>query len=151
MLRFLVEHGADVNMLDKHGATALHIVSQSLYGNNYGPDTVVQFLVEHGADVNIQDKDGATVLHIASQRFHRNHNFDAMVRFLVTHGADVNFLGKDRAAALHIAAEQGEAAMVEYLFDDDTDDDTDVIMQGELGMTARKYIILTIDMSPLTD
>ncbi|KZP17521.1 hypothetical protein FIBSPDRAFT_864967, partial [Athelia psychrophila] len=72
MVRFIVEHGADVNIQDKDGATALHIASQkwreTLEEEEYETGTMVQFLIEHGADVSFLHKDSAAALHIAAEQ-----------------------------------------------------------------------------------
>ena len=58
MVKYLVEHGADVNIQNRWGETALYQAS-----NRNGHLDIIRYLVEHGADVNIKDEDSKTVLH----------------------------------------------------------------------------------------
>jgi cytohesin len=58
-VRFLVEHGADVNAQNEAGFTALH-------GTAFvGADTAAEYLVSHGANPNAQDFIGRTPFRIA--------------------------------------------------------------------------------------
>lgn len=60
-VRLLLQHGADVNMRDAHGASALHRASID------GCKESVSLLLESGADVNAQDVEGRVPLHCASK------------------------------------------------------------------------------------
>ena len=55
-IEFLLKHGAEVNVADKYGDTALTEVAR------YGHSDVVELLLEHGAEVNAADKYGQTPL-----------------------------------------------------------------------------------------
>ena len=67
-VRWLVEHGSDVDAANNEGTTALH--GAAIYGH----DTIVKFLVANGAHVNARDKSGRTPLNIA-QGFHQSGSF----------------------------------------------------------------------------
>ena len=54
MARFLVEHGADTAVHEKHGWTPLHLSSYR------GHVDLARLLVEHGADATALDKHGST-------------------------------------------------------------------------------------------
>ena len=54
-LKFLIEHGADLNELDTNGHSLLH---RSIF---YGSDTVLRFLLKNGADPNQKMGNGKTV------------------------------------------------------------------------------------------
>jgi hypothetical protein len=58
-VKYLVEHGADVNMPDDMGTTGLIV---AVYSGNI---EIVRFLCERGADVNAQDNLGRTPMNIA--------------------------------------------------------------------------------------
>ena len=58
-VRLAVELGADVNVANVRGQTALHIAAYM------GSDAIIQFLVDKGAMVNVKDKFGQTPLSIA--------------------------------------------------------------------------------------
>ena len=77
VLRFLLEHGADVNAQNKpSGRTPLHKASST------GLLEVVRLLLEHGADVEVKKKDGKTALQVAvEKRYHE------VVGLLRAHGA----------------------------------------------------------------
>ena len=55
----LVDHGADINVLDKRGLTPLHLASTA---NNL---KAVEYLLSRGADANIRTKKGSTALSVA--------------------------------------------------------------------------------------
>ena len=56
----LIEKGADLNVVDEYGATALHWASQE------GHSEIMKMLIKAGADVNVVNKYGITALHLAS-------------------------------------------------------------------------------------
>jgi ankyrin repeat protein len=58
-LKLCLDAGADVNVVDNQGETALHGAAQK------GLDQVVQFLVDRGAKLDIKDKKGHTPLDAA--------------------------------------------------------------------------------------
>lgn len=71
--RFLIEHGADVNVKNELGMTPLF--------ECWANEQVAEILIEHGANVNERSNDKKTPLHFA------NSGLDEV---LVKHGADVN-------------------------------------------------------------
>ena len=50
IVKLLLEHGADINLPDNYGHTALMMAS--LEGNT----EIVRLLLDQGADVNVQDR-----------------------------------------------------------------------------------------------
>lgn len=62
MVKLLIAHGADVNLKNFRGATALMGAAAA------GPASVVKYLIEKGADVNARDEDGTTALMAAEYR-----------------------------------------------------------------------------------
>ncbi len=56
--RILLEHGADINLQDKKGWTALMLACF------FEQDKAAKLLLEHGADVNIKNRKGKTALDI---------------------------------------------------------------------------------------
>ncbi|XP_065346583.1 serine/threonine-protein phosphatase 6 regulatory ankyrin repeat subunit B-like [Cloeon dipterum] len=91
IIEMLVNHGADVNLQNKNGWTALHLAAR------HNPE-LSQTLLDHGADVNSKHNDGWTALHFVTQ-----HNPE-LSQTLLDHGADVNSKDNDRWTALHYAA-----------------------------------------------
>lgn len=57
---YLLENGADPNIIDDKGRTPMHIIAQKGVGKNQ-----MQLLIEHGGDVNSRDADGKTPLDYA--------------------------------------------------------------------------------------
>ena len=62
MVKLLIANGADVNLKNARGATALMAAAID------GIPSVVRYLLEQGADVNASDKDGTTALMCAEGR-----------------------------------------------------------------------------------
>lgn len=79
-IKALIKSGADVNMKDEHGYTALMLACRT---------QTAQLLIESGADVNVFDKNGQTALMWASTQ----GNIDR-VKLLIKSGADVNAMDK---------------------------------------------------------
>jgi ankyrin repeat protein len=77
-VKFMLDHGADVNAKDEDGRTALIFVANS----NRVPVKTVQLLIEHGADVNAMNTDGWTPLYVA-----KLHGTTQVVETLLKAGA----------------------------------------------------------------
>eukprot|EP00802_Teleaulax_amphioxeia_P018863 Tamp_19073.p1 GENE.Tamp_19073~~Tamp_19073.p1 ORF type:complete len:365 (+),score=95.67 Tamp_19073:40-1095(+) len=143
LVKWLIEKGADCNMQDEKGKTALSRCAS-------GDHQCVRFLLQAGADVDLADKDGISPLHYASLSSsyenvnlmlqHEAHvnTFDKIngssplhdacfsgslkcVKALVEAGANVNMHTKSTkdknkgAVALHYAAQENRHDIVEYL------------------------------------
>jgi len=88
----LLEEGADVNVKDEKGRTAL------MFASWYGHKKVVKQLLEKGADVNAREyKDGETALMWAAAKGDKK-----VVKLLLESGADVNAKNKGGWTALMI-------------------------------------------------
>ena len=85
VINFLRQHGADMNMQDSNGSTAL------IHAAYYGYNTCIKPIVEAGADVNVSNKEGYTALMAAagSTRMPEANIYNT-VRFLLQLGAHVN-------------------------------------------------------------
>ena len=92
---FLIEHGANVDLQDENGNTALH---HTLYGSDVSCE-ILSCLTGSGADVNGVNKVKHTPLMIAAKRGHLN-----ALTLLIKHGAhDVDLQDTDGYTALHYA------------------------------------------------
>ena len=132
IVKYLVEHGANVNTMNREGQTPLN--SAARWGNidivkyliSKGADVnlkksftalmnaaenaqyaIVKYLVEHGANVNLQDEIGETALIKASSR-----NFFEIVKYLVEHGANVNIKSDTNRTALN---QTNDIRIIRYL------------------------------------
>ncbi len=91
MIKFLIEHGADVHAMTADGKTPLHLeVSREGAG----------YLVEQGAKVNVRAADGSTPLHAATQ-----FNHPDVIELLLDKGADPNARMTNGKTPLHREAE----------------------------------------------
>ncbi|CAG8958729.1 hypothetical protein HYFRA_00011572 [Hymenoscyphus fraxineus] len=78
-LEHLLSRGADPNILDDDGDTALHVAVEE--ENNFDDDSViknVKTLLEYGADFTVQNESGETPLHVAA----RNSEHKQILRHL---------------------------------------------------------------------
>ncbi|KAJ3335115.1 hypothetical protein HDU83_000620, partial [Entophlyctis luteolus] len=106
VVKWLVDHGANVNTENVNKWAPLHIAS------SIGHLEVVKWLVDHGANVNAEEVTKATPLHIASQNGHLE-----VVKWLVDHGANVNAEKADKWTPLHTASLNGHLEVVKWLVD----------------------------------
>ena len=79
IIKYLIEHGANINKEDRKGETPLFNVCRN------GNEIIVKYLVKHGADVNKENKYGKTPLFDAC--FSGN---EKIVKYIVEHGAEIN-------------------------------------------------------------
>ncbi len=77
LVKRLVAKGADVNVTNENGETAVIVAAESGY------DAIIEFLITHKANVNIKDNDGDTALDIA--KYHGNKS---TVNLLLSVGAE---------------------------------------------------------------
>jgi len=80
-VKFLAQHGADVNSVNKYGDAPL--VNAATLGHT----EIADILLRHGADPNARDPiTGNTALHCAAE-----HGNDTLVALLLTAGADPRY------------------------------------------------------------
>lgn len=90
-VEILLKNGADPNLKDKNGKTALmHAVVM------LGTEKTVNLLLEYGADPNLKDNEGYTALMHASCYIKR----EKMIIILLKYGADPNLQNNDGETAL---------------------------------------------------
>lgn len=73
MVKFLVEHGADINYA--HPATRMTALSMAAFNES---NELVKYLISKGADVNIELQNGATLIQ-ALRNFDKNETADLLV------------------------------------------------------------------------
>lgn len=139
--KLLVECGANIDLRDNKGHTALHLAAlkgqldtvkfltknrdrdMNVIDNNgrtslhlaasKGQLEIVKLLVECGANVNIRDSKGNTALHLAVWECH----FDTVMFFIMERNTDVDAVNNDGHTALHLAACDGQLEIFLLLVD----------------------------------
>ncbi|KAK6913152.1 Ankyrin repeat [Dillenia turbinata] len=90
----LLEHGVDINSVDKDGLTALHV---AIIGKK---EAVISHLLRKGANPHVRDQDGATPLHYAVQV-----GAVQTVKLLIRYKVDINAEDDEGWTPLHIAVQ----------------------------------------------
>ena len=104
----MVADGADVNLVDKTGWTALIWLALE------GQCKPARILLEHGADANIKDEVGSTALSWAAYKGHVN-----FVRLLLEYGARIDERDNFGRTALMQAERRGRVEVVQLLLAED--------------------------------
>jgi ankyrin repeat protein len=109
MAALLMERGADVNLKNNAGETALFEAAENSL-------EMVERLVDRGADIHMKDDDGSTALMKAARR----NQLDVM-KFMVSKGASLQALQGQGFSLLWFAAGNGATEVVAYLLAQDID------------------------------
>jgi hypothetical protein len=97
IIKFLIKHGADVNLADRRGNTPLHLV---MLQNPFKVMVYVMILIKSGADVNMTNIYGSTPLHLALRMSFPNIK---IVKLLIKNGANLNQLNNGGESPLYYA------------------------------------------------
>ena len=103
-LSTLLNKGADVNIQDNKGYTALHIAA------SLGNYELIELLSAYSADANICNKYGELPLHIAI----RNGDLDS-IAILLHHTKNVNIQDRYGNTPLHLATSSGNLSLIRAL------------------------------------
>ena len=95
----LLDHGANSKLENKHGETALHIVSRGSFDSQEQGVSTARLLLERGVDMNAWDKNGWTSLHRAAFKGRLE-----IARVLLDHGANAKLETKHGETALHLVS-----------------------------------------------
>ena len=106
IMQLIIDSGADVNLTDKNGKTAL---CYSVFHETS------KILIENGADLSIRDKDGNTALMNTSSSSWKH------IQLLIQNGIDVNVQNKSGYSFIMDAVRYFELEKVEYLVDNGAD------------------------------
>jgi uncharacterized protein len=105
VVKFLLEHGADVEKKGSYGQTALSA------DFTFSPNReVIEVLLQHGANINNQDSDGRTVLMGAT---YANDTTQAL--YIISKGANVSLKSLRGETALRNASRRGNQVLVDAL------------------------------------
>jgi cyclase len=104
ILKFLVEHGAEINARDDGNVTPLHSLSFR------GDEKAMELLIRKGADIEAKDESGLVPLIYAAYAGH-----EAAAAMLIKHGAKVKVRDDTGLTAVDIAQDQGHAKLARYL------------------------------------
>ena len=107
IIKYLINYGADINVLTKRDLNIIHYAAQ---GNQ--PNSLVYFYLFHKDKINLEnvDKGGSTPLHWAS--------YSSSVEFalyLINYGVDINKKDKNGNTPLHLAVIKNSYKMVQKL------------------------------------
>jgi len=111
IVRKLLDLGADPDLQNKSGCTALMICCSLFWDSEFDPKNVIPILLEKGANVNLQDKSGETVL----MKISGFGNCSELVEMLINHGADLNIENKNKNNALGLACYWGRENNLEAM------------------------------------
>ena len=99
LVKFLLQQGANVQVKDKDGKTALHFACELTFTWKPASCDLLNCLTENGADINALRKDNRTPLMVAS-----SCGGVDQITFLIERGANVHLQDKNGDTALHHAA-----------------------------------------------
>jgi len=102
----LVDHGADVNLQNFVGETALYLSCV------HGFVDKVEYLLENGANPNIETLDGATALHAAAVQGNV-----AIIDLLVQYGVHLNASDNEGDSPLHWAVREAKTEAIKRLIE----------------------------------
>jgi ankyrin repeat protein len=133
-VKLLLEHGADIEALNRDGHTPLttallarntlvaeyfvkqgaiveaDALLQTTVREGQADRDVIDFLIKQGADLNAPDAAGDRPLHLAIDRGHR-----VIAKYLVQKGADIDAQDRAGKTPLQLAIEQGESDIEQML------------------------------------
>ncbi|KAJ7175211.1 ankyrin repeat-containing domain protein [Mycena crocata] len=104
LIRLLLAYGADPNIREETGETALHIAA------SHSDMAIVDLLLANGADPDIEGGEYQTALQAAA-----HSGSQEVVKALLEHGTDVNVQGGRYGTALQAASSAGHDNIVQLL------------------------------------
>lgn len=121
--KLLLDNGASINRVDKHGLTALH------YQISMSAASCVSLLLYFGADPNARDRQDSTPLHWAVA-----HTLSYTTMLLIAYGAEVNVQDSNLETPLMLACRNDDIAQVKQLILEGSS----LTLENRAGQTAKE-------------
>lgn len=129
-----IKHGADVNIQDNEGWTAL------LHASDQANIDCVVHLIDKGADTNLKANNGYSVLHAIAYQSDLE-----LLKYLISRGANVNDGDQNGSTALHHAVDGYSINCVKYLVEHGADP-LQVNINGITPLDQARYEIKNCDV-----
>ena len=128
----LVEHGADVNQMNRYGANPL-LSTESI--------DMAEYLFQHKADLNYVDEDQDTLLHLAVESGKKH-----LVEWLIEKGLCVNQKNQFDKTALCLAVQRTDKNIVESLLKKHAKIDEAILKSAaaQCRLAKERYLRLSI-------
>ena len=97
MIRLLVKHGADINVVNKQGINMLHVAAQG------DQPVAIAYFLEKGLNINSQDKCKSTPLHWAGFS-----GADLTLNYILAWGGDTEMRDSKGLTPLHLAVKSAK-------------------------------------------
>uniref|UniRef100_A0ABD2WSC3 Uncharacterized protein n=1 Tax=Trichogramma kaykai TaxID=54128 RepID=A0ABD2WSC3_9HYME len=145
VVELLLKNGADPNMPDEEGLTALHVICQNYFYYNY--DLAKLFFsvndeIQQTVQVDARDYLGRTPLHLALSR-----NCRELSRLLLSRGADPNAINAEGLTPLRIVCKKlrdRSYEWMEVLFNHDNHQRVRIDALDELGRTTLQWAVANL-------
>lgn len=111
VMEYLLANGADPNIQNEHGLTALHLAARDGY------TAAVHVLLDAGANSNIVDKAGMTPLMYAVLKNKNNDHLET-IKLLIAYGAQVGTVNNQGKTALSYAQAKHDDTVIKLLKSD---------------------------------
>ncbi|XP_064606409.1 serine/threonine-protein phosphatase 6 regulatory ankyrin repeat subunit B-like isoform X2 [Liolophura sinensis] len=100
-----LRRGADMNLLNQHGAGAVHYAVTHC---KLATLEILRKMVEGGCDINLRDHEGDTALNLVvkTERLRTSGEMNEIVEYLLSNGADVSFKDLDGKDSRDLAQER---------------------------------------------
>lgn len=110
-IRYVLDHGLDIDERNAIGATALHNLAWS--GNHSKQTDMIRLLLGYGADINAQDNEGKTPLHYVCTPVPRKHNVrTCSIRNILEAGANSRIVDRHGCTAFSYLPDKLKAKFV---------------------------------------